>query len=115
MQRREFLAAAAVSVAASDAAPQPVRTEPWSNPNWGPLYYDDKEQTELREVLESRRPFRFSPPPDKSEVAAFENEWAARMQTKWALAVTSGTAALHCALAALEIGPGDEVILPAWT
>jgi len=31
------------------------------------------------------------------------------------LAVTSGTAALHTAMAALEVGPGDEVILPAWT
>ena len=115
MQRREFLAAAAASVAAADAVPQPIRSEPLTNPNWGPLYYDDKEQAQLLEVLRSRRPFRFSPPPDKSKVAAFENEWAARMQTRWALAVTSGTAALHCALAALEIGPGDEVVLPAWT
>ena len=37
------------------------------------------------------------------------------MKTQFALAVTSGTAALHVALAALEVGPGDEVILPAWT
>ena len=37
------------------------------------------------------------------------------MQTKHALAVTSGTAALHVAMAALEVGPGDEVIIPAWT
>jgi len=115
MHRREFLAAAAAGVAAADAAPQPIRSEPLANPNWGPLYYDDKEQAQLLEVLQSRRPFRFSPAPERSKVAAFENEWAARMQTRWALAVTSGTAALHCALAALEIGPGDEVILPAWT
>ncbi len=101
MHRREFLAAAAATLTVAEAAPQqhasgsgPVRTQPLTNPNWGPLYYDDKEQTQLQEVLESRRPFRFSPPPDKSKVAAFENEWAARMQTKWALAVTSGTAAL---------------------
>ena len=115
MNRRRFLAAAAVAAGSASAAPEPVRTTPLVNPNWGPLYYGAEEQTQLLEVLESRRPFRFSPPPDKSKVAAFENEWAARMQTKWALAVTSGTAALHCALAALEIGPGDEVILPAWT
>lgn len=52
-------------------------------------------------------------PPGK--VAAFEKEWAERMQTRFALGVTSGTAALQTALAALQIGPGDEVILPAWT
>ena len=45
----------------------------------------------------------------------FEKELAARMQTKFALAVTSGTAALTTALAALGVGPGDEVILPAWS
>jgi 8-amino-3,8-dideoxy-alpha-D-manno-octulosonate transaminase len=115
MDRRRFLAAAAMAAGSANAGPEPVRTVPLANPNWGPLYYGGEEQTQLLEVLESRRPFRFSPAPDKSKVATFENEWAARMQTRWALAVTSGTAALHCALAALEIGPGDEVILPAWT
>jgi 8-amino-3,8-dideoxy-alpha-D-manno-octulosonate transaminase len=121
MDRREFLAAAAVAASAS-ASPQlavdggaPVRTKPLTGPNWGPQYYDDKEQTQLTEVLQSHNPFRFSNPPDKSKVAIFENEYAARMRTKYALAVTSGTAALHTAMAALEVGPGDEVILPAWT
>jgi 8-amino-3,8-dideoxy-alpha-D-manno-octulosonate transaminase len=37
------------------------------------------------------------------------------MQVRFALAVTSGTAALSTALATLQVGPGDEVILPAWT
>jgi 8-amino-3,8-dideoxy-alpha-D-manno-octulosonate transaminase len=123
VNRRHFLAAAAAAAAANaGAAPQlaldggtPVRTQPLGGGNWGPLYYDNKEQTQLEEVLSSRRPFRFSPPLDKSKVAIFENEYAARMQTRYALAVTSGTAALHTAMAALEVGPGDEVIIPAWT
>jgi 8-amino-3,8-dideoxy-alpha-D-manno-octulosonate transaminase len=122
MNRRDFLAATVVSAAGAGAADQlalnggvPVRAKPLAGPNWGPQYYDDKEQTQLTEVLESRNPFRFSNPLDKSKVAIFENEYAARMRTRYALAVTSGTAALHTAMAALEVGPGDEVILPAWT
>ena len=123
VDRRNFLAAAAaVAIGSADAAPQlavnggtPVRSKPLGGPNWGPQYYDGKEQQQLAEVLESHNPFRFSNPLDKSKVALFENEYAARMQTKHALAVTSGTAALHTAMAALEVGPGDEVILPAWT
>ncbi len=47
------------------------------------------------------------------KVLTLERELATRMQTKFALAVTSGTAALTTALAALGVGPGDEVILPA--
>ena len=123
MNRRSFLAAAAAaSVASADTTPQlavnggtPVRTQALGSANWGPLYYDDKEQTQLNQVLESRKPFRFANPLNQSKVAIFEDECAARMQTKYALAVTSGTAALHTALAALEVGPGDEVIIPAWT
>ena len=123
VDRREFLAAAtAAAMGSAEAAPQlavnggaAVRAKPLGGANWGPQYYDGKEQRQLEEVLESHNPFRFSNPLDKSKVAILENEWAARMQTKYALAVTSGTAALHVAMAALEVGPGDEVILPAWT
>jgi perosamine synthetase len=49
------------------------------------------------------------------KVAAFEQAFAARHQVKYALATTSCTTALHLALAALEIGPGDEVIVPSFT
>jgi dTDP-4-amino-4,6-dideoxygalactose transaminase len=44
------------------------------------------------------------------EVAAFEEEFAAAVEAPGAVAVSSGTAALHLALKALDIGPGDEVI-----
>jgi 8-amino-3,8-dideoxy-alpha-D-manno-octulosonate transaminase len=123
MDRRAFLAAtAAATLSTAEAGPQlavdggtPVRSQALGTANWGPLYYDEKEQSQLSEVLQSRNPFRFANSLDKSKVARFENEYAARMQTKYALAVTSGTAALHTAMAALEVGPGDEVIIPAWT
>jgi perosamine synthetase len=49
------------------------------------------------------------------KVEAFEQAFAKRHQVKQAIATTSGTTALHLILAALEIGPGDEVILPAFT
>jgi 8-amino-3,8-dideoxy-alpha-D-manno-octulosonate transaminase len=109
MKRREFLGTAAFAAAApAQSAGTPIRPK-----HWGPSYYDDAEQRQLIEVIESRNPFRWYA--QNSKVLQFEKEFAARMQTKYALAVTSGTAALQCALAALEIGPGDEVIMPAWT
>jgi len=46
---------------------------------------------------------------------AFEQEFAAFTGSKHALAVTNGTAALHLACLALDLGPGDEVILPSLT
>jgi perosamine synthetase len=49
------------------------------------------------------------------KVAEFEAAVAQAVGTAHAAAVSSGTAALHLALLALEIGPGDEVIVPAYT
>jgi perosamine synthetase len=49
------------------------------------------------------------------EAQAFERELAARLGAKHAIAVVSGTAALHLALEAAGIGPDDEVIVPTWT
>lgn len=49
------------------------------------------------------------------KVREFEQLFAERHHVKHALAVTSATTALHLALVALEVGPGDEVIVPAFT
>ncbi|HWA23852.1 MAG TPA: DegT/DnrJ/EryC1/StrS family aminotransferase [Caulobacterales bacterium] len=48
-------------------------------------------------------------------VKRFETEFAARHEVPFALATTSCTTALHLALASLDVGPGDEVIVPAFT
>ncbi len=49
------------------------------------------------------------------KVAQFEREFAKLHDVEYALAVTSCTTGLHLALAALGVGPGDEVIVPAFT
>jgi perosamine synthetase len=48
-------------------------------------------------------------------VDRFEEAFALQVGTTHAVAVSSGTAALHCAAIALGLGPGDEVIVPAMT
>mgnify|MGYP001009235473 CR=1 FL=1 len=48
-------------------------------------------------------------------VADFETELARRLNVKHAIAVSNGTVALHLALHCLDIGPGDEVIVPTFT
>jgi len=49
------------------------------------------------------------------ELPAFEREVAARVGVEHAVAVTSATAALHLALLLLEVGPGDQVVVPSFT
>jgi dTDP-4-amino-4,6-dideoxygalactose transaminase len=49
------------------------------------------------------------------EMAAFEREFAQFLGVKHALGISSGTDALLLALMALDIGPGDEVLVPAFT
>jgi dTDP-4-amino-4,6-dideoxygalactose transaminase len=48
-------------------------------------------------------------------VREFEENFAKYHDTKFAIALNSGTAALHASIAAANIGPGDEVIVPPYT
>lgn len=81
----------------------------------GPQYYDEMEKNELEDVLKSGSPFRFwgSKKPRKSK--SFEDRFAKYMDSPYALAVNAGTSALNSAIAGLGIGPGDEVIVPAYS
>lgn len=75
-----------------------------------------EEEAAVLDVLRSRRLFRYYGPEEgPSRVAGLEQVFAERMGTSHAVAVASGTIALCAALAALGVGPGDEVIVPAYT
>lgn len=69
-------------------------------------------ETEIAEVVATLRSGWLSTGP---RARRFEEEFAAYVGAPVALAVSSGTAALHLALTALDIGPGDAVIVPTLT
>lgn len=82
----------------------------------GGLRVGDEEQARVLETLHEKRLFRYYGPGEApSQVEAFEQEFAQQMGVAHALAVSSGSMALMAALAALGVGPGDEVIVPAYT
>src|SRR5512145_2751334 len=82
----------------------------------GGMLIDEEEEREVLEALRAKRLFRYYGPQEgPSKVEQLEKEFAAFMSVRKALAVTSGTAALICGLQGAGIGPGDEVILPAYT
>ncbi len=77
---------------------------------------DTEEERAVLDVLRAKRLFRFSGHDDgESKADRFERAFASSVGAAHALAVTSGTAALICGLQGIGIGPGDEVILPAYT
>lgn len=77
--------------------------------NWPIIGPDDRRL--INEVLDSGIVAGGTAP----QVAALEREWAEYIGTKYCLTTNSGTAALHMSLAAVGVGPGDEVITSAFT
>ncbi len=78
-------------------------------------FLGEEEAAAVAEVLASHTLFRYDAPLEDSRVARFEAALQARVGVDRAVAVSSGTAALRTALAALGVGCGDEVIVPAFT
>jgi dTDP-4-amino-4,6-dideoxygalactose transaminase len=84
----------------------------------GSYWIGEEEKTEVLDVLSSGYLFRYGSLDDprfKHKVYDFEREFAVRSGVRYALATSSGTGALICALKAVGIEPGDEVIVPAYT
>ncbi len=73
--------------------------------------YDDAERDGLVRALEQGQWWRMG----GDEVNSFEREFAAHHGAAHALAVTNGTHALELALQVMDVGPGSEVIVPAFT
>ena len=91
-----------------------VRKKPLSVVHPGATFYDEKEIAAVVEVLKQKSPYRFYGPKFLNVTGKFEKELTQYVGTKHALAVSSGTAALHTALVSLGAGPGTEVILPCY-
>jgi dTDP-4-amino-4,6-dideoxygalactose transaminase len=85
----------------------PVRNTPF--PSWPVI--GEREEKDLVETLRTKRWNRIG----GSVVEKFEKVWAERLSARHCLATSSGTSALVCSVNAIEIGPGDEVIVPPYT
>lgn len=85
----------------------PVRTAPF--PSW-PMVKENDEKN-WSEVLHAGRWCRL----DGSFATRFEKAWAETLGAKYCLVTASGTTALLTSLNALDIGPGDEVLVPPYT
>jgi perosamine synthetase len=86
---------------------QPIRATPL--PPWPVL--GEEDIAAVAEALRSGRLTQLT----GGTVAAFEEAFAAWHGVRHCIATSSGTTAIHIALATLDVGPGDEVIVPAHT
>jgi len=86
-------------------------TTPRERP-WLPFARPSITEREKRAVLEVLDSGWLTTGP---KARAFEERFASAVGTRYAVALNSATAALHLALEAVGVGPGDEVIVPTWT
>src|SRR5690606_8867051 len=85
------------------------KAHPTDFPDW-PLI-GKTEESALLDVLQSKSWGRLN----GKAVANFEEEYKKLTGAKHCLGVSSGTSALYTALGAMDLGPGDEVIIPVYT
>lgn len=92
----------------------PVRTQPFPTNMLGASLIGREELAELEDVVRQKSPFRFYGIGSPAKVKTLEDLFAQRFGCRYALAVSSGSAALLCALAAAGLGPRDEAIIPSF-
>lgn len=86
----------------------------WPQEFPGVHWLDDKEEQALLDVMRNGSMFRYYGLQQPHHVDDFEQAAREYYGVKHALAVNSGTGALICALSALGVGPGSEVIIPSF-
>jgi 8-amino-3,8-dideoxy-alpha-D-manno-octulosonate transaminase len=94
----------------------PARTRPEPPMFPGGMEIASEEIEAATRVLSSKNVFRYYGVGEgPHEVETFEREFAGHMGAKHALCVNAGSSALICGLIGAGVGPGDEVIVPAYT
>ena len=93
----------AINGGAALFAPDEVKTTPWPPVN-------DATEAKICEVYRARK-WSFNSESEQE----FERDFSALQDAGYGIMMSNGTVTLECALAALGVGPGDEVIVPALT
>lgn len=93
----------------------PVRTQPFPPNMPGASLIGEEELAQLADVVREKSPFRHYGVGNPCKVDTFEQMAGEYFGRRFALAVSTGTAALSCAVAAAGLGPGDEVIIPGFS
>src|SRR5205085_3485044 len=89
-----------------------VQTKRHSRTTFLPFALPHITEAEIDEVVDTLRSGWLTTGP---KTKRFEREFAAQVGAPYALAVNSATAAMHLALDAIGLQPGDEVIVPVYT
>lgn len=93
---------------------KPIREKPLPLMYPGATAIDEDEKKAVMEVLNSMSLFRYYGPKFLNKTKTFEEEFAKFIGTEYALGLSSGTGSLITALVAADVGPGDEVLIPAY-
>jgi len=80
----------------------------------GAYWLGEEEESAALDVLRNGSLFRYYGLRDPKYAVAYEERARKFYGVRHALAVNSGTGALECAMAAFDVGPGSEVIVPAF-
>ena len=75
----------------------------------------NEEFLQIKELFDSQNVCLYRYAKKDSKVSELEEQFATYMGVKYAHAVSSGTAAIHCALSSIGVEPGDEVITTSFT